>query len=130
MMEAFTSSEARMVKIAATLAVLVLGTAGIALAQGIAPTTPSSPGAAAPDTSKSLPGTFGTPRGSAETSGSGSSTPKRMTPADVKEALEQQGYAEVTDVVESTGGFTATAKKDGRQVKLNIDPSGKASHDK
>jgi hypothetical protein len=118
-----------MIKIAATLAALVVGAAGIASAQGIGPTAPSSSGAAAPDTSKSLPGTFGAPRGSAETSGSGSSTPKRMTPADVKEALEQQGYDEVTDVVESTGGFTATAKKDGRQVKLNIDRSGKASPD-
>ena len=118
-----------MVKIAATLAALVVGAASIVSAQGIGPTTPSSPGAAAPDTSKSLPGTFGAPRGSAETSGSGSSMPKRMTPADVKEALEQQGYADVTDVVESTGGFTATAKREGRQVKLNIDPSGKASPD-
>ena len=115
-----------MVKIAATLAALVLGAASIAFAQGTAPTAPSSPGAA-PDISKSLPGTFGAPRGSVETSGSGSSTPKRMTPADVKEALEQQGYDDVTDVVESTGGFTATAKKDGREVKLNIDPSGRPS---
>jgi hypothetical protein len=120
-----------MVKIAATLAALVLGAASLASAQGTGPTAPSAPGAAAPDISKSLPGTFGTPRGSAETSGSGSSTPKRMTPADVKEALENQGYDDVTDVVESTGGFTATAKKDGRRVTLNIDPSGKASpHDK
>ena len=115
-----------MVKIAATLAALVLGATSL-VAQGIGPTAPSSSGAAAPDTSKSLPGTFGAPRGSAETSGSGSSTTKRMTPADVKEALEQQGYADVTDVVESRGGFTATAKKDGREVKLNIDRNGSAS---
>jgi hypothetical protein len=116
-----------MVKIAASLAALVLGAASLASAQGTGPTAPSSPGAAAPDTNKSLPGTFGAPRGGAETSGSGSSTPKRMTPAQVKEALEDQGYVDVTDVVESTGGFTATAKKDGREVKLNIDPSGKTS---
>lgn len=60
-----------------------------------------------------------------ETSLSGSSSrPVRLTPADVKAALEEQGYAQVEVLQETPTGFTANAVKDGKRVALATDGKG------
>jgi len=59
-----------------------------------------------------------------ETVRSGSSGPTRLTPADVKEALEAQGYTQVEVLQETASGFNAKATKDGKSHALSTDPKG------
>ena len=62
---------------------------------------------------------------SGRTAGSGTSA--RVTDqAQVKQQLEQQGYTNVQNVRKDKdeAGWTAKAKKDGRQVTVDVDSSG------
>jgi hypothetical protein len=59
-----------------------------------------------------------------ETVRSGPSGPTRLTPADVKEALETQGYTHVEVLQETATGFDAKAMKDGKSRALSTDPKG------
>ena len=59
-----------------------------------------------------------------ETSGSGPSGATRLTPAEVKEALEAQGYSQVEVLQETATGFNAKAAKDGKSHTLSTDPKG------
>jgi hypothetical protein len=59
-----------------------------------------------------------------ETGASGSSRATRLTPADVKEALEAQGYSQVEVLQETATGFNAKATKDGKSHALSTDPKG------
>lgn len=132
-----------MMKMAAIAAALALGASTLALAQTATPVPSEKPttgaeGAGSVAAPTAGPGTVGTSEkpavgtaggGSvgAETAGSGTSNaPVRMTPADVKEALERQGYSDVTDVDETLDGFTARAMKGGKEMQLKVDRSGRA----
>jgi len=59
-----------------------------------------------------------------ETGRSSSSGATRLTPADVKEALEAQGYSRVEVLQETATGFNAMATKDGKSHALSTDPKG------
>ena len=101
-----------MTKLALIAAALALAAASPGPAQTGAPVVGGSPSGAA----GAVPEADGV-----KTQGSGSSRP---TPAAVKERLEREGYTQVTDVEEGRDGWTATAVKGGRTVKLAIDPAG------
>jgi hypothetical protein len=47
------------------------------------------------------------------------------TEQDVQRTLEREGYQQVQDVKFTSEGITAKAVKDGKQVSLMLDPSGK-----
>ena len=47
------------------------------------------------------------------------------TEQDVQRTLEQKGYQQVHDVKFTSEGITAKAVKDGKQVSLMLDPTGK-----
>ena len=59
-----------------------------------------------------------------ETGRSGASGATRLTPADVKEAIEAQGYSRVEVLQETATGFNAMATKDGKSHALSTDPKG------
>jgi hypothetical protein len=103
-------------KHAAIAAALLFGASSLALAQG--DTTPA-PG--------DNPRAGASPTGGADAveppAVSGSSM--RMTPADVKALLEREGYAQVSDVAQGSGGYTASAVKDGAPIELLIDAEGR-----
>lgn len=111
-----------MTKIPLLGAALLLGAIAPATAQGGGQPPPNAPtvGGSPSGTSTVVPQANGAavPRGA------------RPTPAAVKEMLEQQGYTSVTDVEEGDRGYTATATKDKREVRLAIDPEGKISERK
>jgi hypothetical protein len=47
------------------------------------------------------------------------------TEQDVQRTLEREGYQQVRDVKFTSEGITAKAVKDGKQVSLMLDPTGK-----
>ena len=47
------------------------------------------------------------------------------TEQDVQRTLEREGYQQVRDVNFTAEGITAKAVKDGKQVSLMLDPTGK-----
>jgi hypothetical protein len=63
--------------------------------------------------------------GQSATTASGTSS--RMTESEQKaqRELENQGYNQVTDVKSTAEGISAKAMKDGKEVVLTIDSSGK-----
>ena len=63
-----------------------------------------------------------------ETGRSALSGAARLTPADVKEALEAQGYSQVEVLQETATGFDAKASKDGMSRALSTDPKGTVMH--
>jgi hypothetical protein len=106
-----------MVKTALTAAAALLSLSTLALAQ-TSTTTPSSR-PAAPGASSSTP--------SPGSSGSGSSSdPAALTGDQIKGALEERGYSNV-QVQRSGPGHDVTAMKDGKQVRLNVDPTGRVT---
>jgi hypothetical protein len=111
-----------MMKISLWSAALLIAAAPLAMAQeapkaqGSGPATPKVGGSPS-----------GTSTAAPQANGAARSGGSRPTPAAVKEMLEQQGYGQVTDVVEGSEGYTATARKGGREVQLLIDPAGKVS---
>lgn len=96
---------------AAAAAALMLGSSVLALAQS--PTT--SPPAAW--------------NGSDWTTGaSGASTaPMSTAEREVRRKLESEGYDSITDLRQDKDGWMATARKDGKQVLLDIDNNGKVA---
>jgi pectin methylesterase-like acyl-CoA thioesterase len=56
-----------------------------------------------------------------------SGTSSRMTASEqeAQRRLENQGYTQVTDVKSTAEGISAKAMKDGKEVVLTIDSSGK-----
>ena len=100
-----------MVKTALTAAAVCLSLSTVALAQ-TSPGTPSSRPAAP------SPGTSG--------SGSSSSNPTGLTADQIKGALEERGYSNV-QVQPNGGGHKVTAMKDGNQIRLDVDPTGRVT---
>jgi hypothetical protein len=101
-----------MARTALTAAAVLLSVSSLALAQ-TSPTSPSSrPVTPAPSGSTASPGAGG--------SGSSAGT---ISGEQIKGALEQHGYSDV-QVQPGANGHSVTAKKDGRQVRLNVDATG------
>lgn len=92
---------------AALAAALCFGAASLALAQTA--TTPS------------------VDRTTDQGTGAASGTSSAMTKSemDAQKVLENQGYSHVQDVKSTPEGISAKAKKDGQDVDLTIDSSGK-----
>jgi hypothetical protein len=104
-----------MMKTALTAAAVLLGVSTLAVAQ-TSPTAPSTrPATPAPSGTTTSPGT----------GASGSGSPS-ISSEQIKSALEQQGYSQV-QVKPSSGGHSVTAMKDGKQVKMEVDSSGRAT---
>jgi hypothetical protein len=70
------------------------------------------------------PGLSGAPRGSAQSGGSAFISRPRITPAEMKAALEADGYSHVEILKETNDGYDAKATKDGREVDLKLDVRG------
>jgi hypothetical protein len=88
-------------------------------------TTISGPLLAQPrGTTTEAPGLSGAPRGSAESGGSAFISRPRISPADMKAALEADGYSNVEILKETNDGYDAKATKDGREVDLKLDVRG------
>jgi hypothetical protein len=103
-------SGADMNKPIAIAAALVFGVSSLAFAQ----TSPSTSPRSAPSHDSATPG-------------SGSSTARQITDADVKSGLEGLGYSQVTDIKRSEAGYTAKAMRGGKQVMLEIDRNGQVA---
>lgn len=59
---------------------------------------------------------------------SGASTaPITAAEREVRRKLESEGYDSVTDLRQDKDGWMATARKDGKQVLLDIDNNGKVA---
>jgi hypothetical protein len=93
-------------KAVATLVALSLALPSLAEAQ---PVTPSR--SAAPP--------------SATTTGPGSSSTMTPSERDARAALEREGYTQIRDIKSTSDGVSARAMKDGREVSVTIDSSGK-----
>jgi hypothetical protein len=107
-----------MLKTATIAAALIVAASPLALAQTSTQprTAPTSPSTAPSATT--TPGT-----------GTGTAGSSMMSEADLKKQLEQQGYSQVQlrDDTSSSekGDWAGTAMKNGKQVNIHVDPSGK-----
>src|SRR6267378_2753091 len=124
-------------KTVAMIGALLLGSSALALAQtGSSSTTSPSSGAATGSTAGSTTGgtsgsmtggTTGSTTGSA--TGSATTTPgpqsAMKTDQDVTKKLQDAGYSNVTDVKPGKNGYTASAMKNGKRVRVAVDANGK-----
>ena len=99
------------IRTAAVAAALVLGSSTLASAQSSA-TSPS----AAWNASDWTLGTSGA-----------STVPMSTAEREVRRKLESEGYDTITDLQQDKDGWMATARKDGKQVLLDIDNDGKVA---
>jgi hypothetical protein len=93
------------VKTAVTLVALSLAMPPFALAQP-APTRSAAPP-------------------SATTTGPGSSSTMTPSERDAQAALEREGYTQIRDIKSTSDGVSAKAMKDGQEVSVSVDSSGK-----
>jgi hypothetical protein len=93
-------------KIAVTLVALSLAVPSFALAQ------PATTGQSAAPPSET-------------TTGPGSSSTMTPSERDAKAALEREGYTQIRDVKSTSDGISAKATKDGQEVSVSVDSSGK-----
>lgn len=107
-------------RLSAILAAATLGLSAAAYAQ--TSTAPTQPPAAAPAAPSSGSGSsVNTPADR-----TGAATNKQMSEAEVRQALEKQGYTRISDVKKKGDHFEAKGMKDGKAVSLNVDAkSGK-----
>ncbi len=68
--------------------------------------------------------------GQGASAGSGTSSPMTTSEQEAKRKLEDQGYTQVREVKSSPEGISAKAMKDGKEVALTIDSSGKVREKK
>ena len=94
---------------AAAAAALVLGSSALVLAQSDAPSPPAAWNA--PDWASGPSGPSTAPMTTAE--------------REVRRTLESEGYDSITDLRQDKDGWMATARKNGKQVLLDIDNNGK-----
>jgi hypothetical protein len=59
------------------------------------------------------------------TTGPGSSSTMTPSERDAKAALEREGYTQIRDVKSTSDGISAKATKDGQEVSVSVDSSGK-----
>lgn len=107
-----------MLKTATLAAALIVAASPLALAQTSTQprTAPTSPSTAPSATTTPSTGTAGS---------------SMMPEADLKRQLEQQGYSQIQlrDDTSSSdkGDWAGSAMKNGKQVNIHVDPSGKVS---
>jgi hypothetical protein len=105
---------------------LLIGASALAMAQTAAPGTGASPPAASSGAVSTMtPGVSGAMK--PDTSGATLPGANRavQNEAQVTQQLKASGYSNVQDVHKSGDGWVAKAIKNGKQVSLNIDNSGK-----
>ena len=59
------------------------------------------------------------------TTGSGSSSTLTPSERDAQAALEREGYTQIRDIKSTSDGISAKATKDGQEVSVSVDSSGK-----
>ena len=59
------------------------------------------------------------------TTGSGSSSTMTPSERDAQAALEREGYTQIRDIKSTSDGISAKATKDGQEVSVSVDSSGK-----
>ena len=84
------------------------------------PASGSHPAVATPTTGS----TTDTTTGAATTTAPGPQSAMK-TDQDVMKKLQAAGYSDVTDVKQEKNGYTASALKNGKRVKVDIDANGK-----
>jgi hypothetical protein len=62
---------------------------------------------------------------SATTTGPRSSSTMTPSERDAKAALEREGYTQIRDIKSTSDGVSAKATKDGQEVSVSVDSSGK-----
>ena len=127
------------------LTALLLGGTSLSFAQTSSTTTtmPSNTAAPAvtlPSTGAAVGAKAGVTTGAATGTNSGSATGTTSGSAtvtapgvqsamksdqDVKKKLESVGYSDVTDIKQDKNGYTASAMKNGKRVKVDVDANGK-----
>ena len=121
-----------MTKIALPTAALLLGASLAGCAQDERPPTASGTSSTAP---MAAPGTTqpmaapGAAQPMSSTYGSGTSVPpvEMSTQQLIRNRMAEDGYSEVTNLQRDTGGYTATAVKDGKVMQVLIDATGKVT---
>ena len=125
-------------KTVAMIGAMLLGSSALALAQTSPTTTsPSTSTTTAPSNTTSptvtQPSGGSHPPMAAPTTGSTSSSSTTMAPGpqsamkseqDVTKKLRADGYSDITGVKQDKNGYTASAMKNGKRVKVEIDANG------
>lgn len=62
---------------------------------------------------------------SATTTGRGSRSALTPSERDAQAALEREGYTQIRDIKSTSDGVSAKATKDGQEVTVSVDSSGK-----
>jgi hypothetical protein len=109
----------RKITSAAAVTALLIGASSLAMAQTATPGTVPGTGAGAPPALGSS--------GAAGSNGMSSSKTAIKTEAQAKQKLEASGYANIANVHQAGDGWAAKAMKNGEQVSVLIDASGKIS---
>src|SRR5260221_6506181 len=138
-----TTKEFNMTKLTtvAMIGALLLGRSALALAQTSSTTTTSPSGTTAAPSNTMAPVTQPTDgshppaqtQTKGATTGSSSSTTTTApgpqsamrTDQDVVNRLQAAGYSDVTDVKQDKNGYTASALKNGKRIKVDIDSNGR-----
>jgi outer membrane biosynthesis protein TonB len=138
-----TTKEFNMTKLktVAMIGALLLGGSAFALAQTSSTTTMSPSGTTAAPSNTMAPVTQPTDgshppmqtQTKGATTGSSSSTTTTApgpqsamrTDQDVVNRLQAAGYSDVTDVKQDKNGYTASALKNGKRIKVDIDSNGR-----
>ena len=128
-------------KTVAMIGAMLLGSSALALAQtSPTPTSPTSSTTAAPSNTMTptvtQPSTgshppLATPTTGATSGSTSSSTTMAPGPQsamkseqDVTKKLQADGYSDITGVKQDKNGYTASAMKNGKRVKVEIDANG------
>ncbi len=116
----------RSISAAAWAAALVVGLGSVAMAQ-----SPTSPGATGHSigtgTTSGGAGNVGTPPSAASggslsgSEGMSSTSGQVATQSQVKAKLEANGYTDIQSVHKSTSGWTASAAKNGKHMRVAVD---------
>ena len=96
------------VRVAAVSAALCFGASSLALAQSSATSPSADPSG-----------------GQSAAAGSGTSSQMTASEQEAQRKMESQGYTQVRDVKSTAEGISAKAMKDGKEVSLTIDSSGR-----
>jgi hypothetical protein len=75
--------------------------------------------------STTSPSSTSSPAGQSATEGSGASSQMSTAEKDLTMKLQRDGYTRVRDIHSTAEGTTAKAMRDGKEVSLVIDSSGK-----
>jgi hypothetical protein len=109
-------------KTVAMIGAMLLGSSALALAQ-TSPTTTSPSTSTTTAPSNTTGATSGSTSSSSTTTAPGPQSAMKSE-QDVTKRLRAEGYSDVTGVKQDKNGYTASAMKNGKRVKVEIDADG------